>query len=355
MIEDLIRVLLIEDNPFDADVLRVNLSALHRPIFEIKTYDRLRPGLEHLRNNEVDVVLLDLSLPDSQGVGTVTHVRNVAPNVPIVVMTGLDDNGTALEAMRKGAQDYLVKGHVSPDDLGRVIRYAIERKRMDLEKDEFISVASHELRSPVAVLKLGLENLQEGLYGPLTEKQMDAVKMASRNAGRLNKIIADLLDISRLESGRAIIHKKAIEIKKLVATSAAESDLKLHTNIEVQVNVPHGVSAVADPDMIEEVLVNLLNNAARYAEKSVQISAMHQNGNVEIVVANDGPGIPEEEQGRVFAKFVQLKRQNGEGYKGSGLGLAICQRIVGLHHGKIWLESGEKNGVAFHFTIPSSE
>jgi CheY-like chemotaxis protein len=125
-----INVLLIEDNSDDVVLIRISLSQALKVPYELKHADRLRDGLELLGSEKIDVVLLDLGLPDGQGLATFKKVRAHSPDVPIIVLTGHDDDDFALEAVQKGAQDYLVKGKVEPVLLGRSIRYAIERQKL---------------------------------------------------------------------------------------------------------------------------------------------------------------------------------------------------------------------------------
>ena len=132
---DSISILLIEDNPGDARLIQEMLGEARPATFNLERVDRLASGIDHLqRNHQVDVVLTDLGLPDSQGWDTFARVRATVPHVPIIVLTGLDDEATALKAISEGAQDYLVKGQVQGYLLPRAIRYAIERKRSEAEK-----------------------------------------------------------------------------------------------------------------------------------------------------------------------------------------------------------------------------
>jgi DNA-binding NtrC family response regulator len=125
-----ISVLLIEDNPDDAVLIQVSLTQAIKVPCEVKQADRLSKGLEHLRNGGVDVVLLDLGLPDGHGISTFEKAHEQAPDVPLIVLTGHDNDDLAIEAVQKGAQDYLVKGRVDAGLLGRSIRYAIERQKL---------------------------------------------------------------------------------------------------------------------------------------------------------------------------------------------------------------------------------
>ncbi|MGA9347444.1 MAG: ATP-binding protein [Anaerolineae bacterium] len=139
MIEDKpIKILLIEDNPGDARLIREMLPEVRGAAFDVEWADRLSTGLEYLAGGGIDVVLLDLSLPDSRGLGTFARTHAQAPQVPIIVLSGLDDEGLAVKAVREGAQDYLVKGQMDSDLLVRSMRYAIERKRAEEEFKELL-------------------------------------------------------------------------------------------------------------------------------------------------------------------------------------------------------------------------
>ena len=229
-------------------------------------------------------------------------------------------------------------------------------------KDDFIGTVSHELRTPLTVINLGLENLQAGIFGPLGEKQAEAIERNIRNAKRLGKLIDNLLDLSRLQSGRTKIEKKAVGLKHLIheVIQSFQPGEKAGTAFfqeEMPANLP---PLECDPDLIAQVLTNLLSNAIRYAKEKIAVKSEVIKGAVgtpefiQTSVVNDGPGIPQEKLAELFNKFVQLDRGQRKGsYKGTGLGLAICKEIIEKHHGKIWAENPkEGGGVAFCFTLP---
>jgi DNA-binding response OmpR family regulator len=134
-----LRVLLIEDNPADARMIHEMLKGLRDGVLELETADRLSTGLVRLADGERDVVLLDLSLPDSQGFDTFLKLREKAGSVPVVLLTGLDDEALAVRAMHEGAQDYLIKGQVDGHLLSRALRYAIERNKLILELQDALA------------------------------------------------------------------------------------------------------------------------------------------------------------------------------------------------------------------------
>lgn len=491
MIPNPIKLLLVEDNKGDARLLQEHLRDSKTTI-QLTHVERLGDALERLKQGDIHIVLLDLSLPDAHGLDTVIKVRAAAPTLPIVVMTGLDDETTAVEAVAKGAQDYLVKGTIESHLLTRAIRYAIERsqlllrleqsseerfqtiieksadgmvvvdangvvqfvnpaamsifnrtkeeivgqpfwlplvaderkewelttpqgesklvevrvtqiewaktpallasirdvtelkrveslkaevrerERLDQLKDEFVGVVSHELRTPLTVIKGSIDNLKDGVLGTLNKKQETVLNNTSAEIERLTRLINDLLDLSRLESGKARIQKTQINPSLLIQgivqnfQPLAESR-KVVLAAMIEPSLP---DLYADEDLMVQVLHNLLNNALKFAREKVivharkldpaslpptQLSGLSLDKKwIEISINDDGPGIAPERIGSLFSKFVQLDRTiGGSGYKGTGLGLAICKDIIELHGGRIWVESTLHVGSQFRFALSS--
>ncbi len=231
-----------------------------------------------------------------------------------------------------------------------------ERRRLDQLKDDLIGTVSHELRTPLTIVKGAIDNLKEGIVGPLQPKQREVVGLADRNLFRLTKMINNLLDLSRLESGQAAAHKKACKPKALVDDVVADfraagraAKKQLTSNIE-----PDLPEVDADPELIAEVLLNLVDNAVRFAKSRAEVKASDVGSRgVLFEVIDDGPGIPPERMGGLFNKFVQVNRpKGGEGYKGTGLGLAICKEIMALHGATIRVECPESKGCRFSFALP---
>ncbi|MDO8527791.1 MAG: PAS domain-containing sensor histidine kinase [Deltaproteobacteria bacterium] len=236
-----------------------------------------------------------------------------------------------------------------------------ERRRLDLLKDEFIGTVSHEIRTPLTIVKGAVSNLKDGLVGALSEKQFSILDMISRNVDRLTKIINNLLDLSRLESGKVQMNSFPLNVEALVLEALQNFRvLAIEKKLEVQSDFGKNLPLIhADGDMLTQVLHNLLDNALRFAYTKVVVRVGiidkrgRQVGKVQISVIDDGPGISPEKVGILFSKFVQLERpKGGEGYKGTGLGLVICKQIIDQHGGKIWVESILGEGSQFHLRIP---
>ena len=238
-----------------------------------------------------------------------------------------------------------------------ILRDITARKEVERMKDEFIGTVSHELRTPLMIVKGAVGNLKDGITGQLTSKQVQVAEMAHRNIDRLERIINDLLDLSRLESGKGKLHRSSVDLRRLIeevlrgfSLGGGEQKVELQSDISRRLPMVY-----ADADLIIQVLNNFLSNALRFAKAkiSVRVWAREEAPLVQVDVIDDGPGIEVAKQGLLFSKFIQLHRpQGGAGYKGTGLGLAICKEIIQLHEGEIGMENQRGGGARFYFTLP---
>src|SRR5580693_4280898 len=177
-------VLLVEDNPGDARLLREMFSEEGWHDIELTHVECMREAEEHLAEHAPDIILLDLGLPDARGLGAVRQAHAAAPRVPLVVLTNLDDESLAAQALQEGAQDYLVKGQGEPRGLLRALRYATERKRLERLKDEFVSSVSHELRTPLTSIGGALGLLTTNAAGALPAAAARLLAIAHKNCQR---------------------------------------------------------------------------------------------------------------------------------------------------------------------------
>src|SRR5215207_2131515 len=345
-----ITVLLIEDNPGDARLIREELREVERSgagagAFALVCADRLAAGLERLESGPVDVVLLDLSLPDGQGLDTLARVREAAPSTPVLVLTGLDDHELAARAVSEGAQDYLVKGRVDSGVLGRTIRYAIERGRLlaseraarteaenarmlaeeaNLElvrlaaeaeaanraKSAFLAVMSHELRTPLNAIMGYTQLLEMGLHGPVTDAQREALHRIDTNQARLLSLVTQILDYARLESGQLRLDVREVAVSALfegiddaVTPQMRAKGLRFERCRECD-----GELVRADRQRVQQILLNLVSNAVKFTAPggAIRISCERVDDRVAIHVRDTGRGIPADKLESVFEPFVQV-------------------------------------------------
>lgn len=227
-------------------------------------------------------------------------------------------------------------------------------KELDRLKSEFVATASHELRTPLTGMAMSLNLLLETTQQKLTERELELLQAAAEDVERLRALVNDLLDLSKIESGRIEMELVSVEagllIEKAVSMLSVQAQEK---QIELTQQVPTAIESVkADPNKITWVLTNLIANALRYTEAGghIRVTAQQRGDWVYLSVSDDGPGIAWEYQAKIFDKFVQVKTDKDVG--GSGLGLAICKEIVKAHGGTIWVDSIPGKGSTFTFTLP---
>jgi sigma-B regulation protein RsbU (phosphoserine phosphatase) len=363
------QVLLIEDNPGDADLVRLRLVEGKSPV-NVNCVNRLADGLASLTRETPSVVLLDLNLPDSHGAETFRRIMEHAPTVPIVVLSGQDDEVLAMKAVHQGVQDYLIKGDISSKHLERAIRYAVERQallrsleitqKQQLEfKNRFLSHVSHELRTPLTCIHQYVSLLVDGLAGPLAPDQSDHLKTVLKSVNQLHAMIRDLLEATRAESGKMRIEPRCIALGELVQQTIAmmrpmadEKKIGLEIGLDQRLPLVH-----ADPDRVLEVLINLVDNAIKFTppEGSVMVQASLVDADpayVYLSVSDTGRGIGPEAKALIFERLYQDPDSIDNNRSGLGLGLFICREIVRLHEGRIWVSSEPGQGTTFSFTLP---
>ncbi len=234
-------------------------------------------------------------------------------------------------------------------------RLEAERNELDTAKTDFLSITSHELRSPMTPMKAQLQMMHEGYFGKLTKKQKESLKIITRNADRLDKIIVDFLEISRIEAARLKFNFRKINIIDTVKeTVKFMQGFANEKNIKFDLDLDEISEIEADPDRISQVLRNLINNAIKFSkEKSeIKVSAKLKNGYIQFSVKDTGCGLSTQNQIRIFEPFYQVEGSSRRRHGGTGLGLAICRGIVESQKGKIWVESKQGKGSKFIFTLP---
>jgi signal transduction histidine kinase len=366
-----VRILLVEDDQGDARLLREMLAEAGAEPSDLVWSQCLDEALQRLNAEAFEVILLDLSLPDSQGLETFTSVHVHSPHVPIVVLTGLDDENTALRAVGGGAQDYLVKGHVDGQLLMRAMRYAIERQRLSgaLDqsrqeqlklKDRFFSHVSHELRSPLTAIHGFVSILLDGLGGDLTSKQREYLDITLRNTNQLKMMIGDLLDATRLQVSKLVIEPQRLSlldvVPEILQTMVLNADAK---HLVLSANLCGFLPPVqADPYRIRQILGNLIDNAIKFTPEHGEVHVRASVYEVDptflyVAVRDTGIGISPEATGMVFDRLYQEANAVEASRKGLGLGLYICRELVEAHGGRIWVESEIEQGSTFFFTLPA--
>jgi len=232
-------------------------------------------------------------------------------------------------------------------------------KNLDRMKSEFVATVSHELRTPLTSINMAVDILSQEVLGKVNESQKDMLATAKDDCERLTKLVKELLDLSRLESGRYELKRESINLRSVVEEAVKPLRLQFREKgIRLETDIAHDTPEVpGDHQQLSWVVTNLVSNALRYtpAEGKVTIHADIAGDSVRVSVSDSGRGIPADAIEVIFDKFVQVKQSTDATPGSVGLGLAIAKEVVEAHGGKIWVESNMGQGSTFFFTIPRSE
>ena len=245
--------------------------------------------------------------------------------------------------------------HLATEQTARLTALNTELQRANQHKAEFLANMSHELRTPLNSILGFSQLLLEGDGGALTRDQRQDVETIMQNGQHLLALINDLLDISKLEAGKAQLHRGEVEVEALVEECVENvSSLAKTKKLELTFSVDQNVGrAFADAPKLKQILLNLLGNAIKFTESgSVRVTAERQGADLRVSVRDSGIGVPPEDIERIFESFQQGKSGMTGKYQGTGLGLAICRQLVEMHGGRIWVRSAPGQGSTFIFTIP---
>jgi signal transduction histidine kinase len=369
-------VLIVDDSPEDCEMYRRYLLRDQEYQYTVITAGLGQAGLALIQQHQPDIVLLDYQMPDLNGLEFLSQLRTQQTVLPVVMVTGRGDEEIAVQSMKMGAQDYIVKEKITPDSLRSTVNGAIEISRLTSQlqqqvereqaaraeaekanrvKDEFLAVLSHELRSPLNPI-LGWSKLLQN--GKLDEaKTAHALATIERNANLQAELIEDLLDVSRILQGNLSLKMNSLNLAatmraamETVRLTAEAKSIEIETNLSAEVG-----NVLGDATRLQQVIWNLLSNAVKFTPENGRVSVqLEQVGNqAQITVIDTGKGISADFLPHVFDSFRQADGSTTRQFGGLGLGLAIVRQIVELHSGTVWAESrGEGLGATFTVRLP---
>jgi signal transduction histidine kinase len=352
------KVLVIDDE----EISRISCERILKRIgIETSKAASGRAGLDLLVREPHDLVLVDLKMPEMDGMEVARRIRDYDPNAVIIIITGYATIETAVTAIKEGAYDYLPKPF-TPDELVIVVRRGLEKRKLDREsralreekeamERNFITMVTHQLRSPLGAIAQYFEVLLGDLGGSLSELQREMMERARVRLEGLLQLINDWLDMSRIKAGEIIHRLRPSELRPCI--EAALSALEMAASekrIELDVRVPPKFPEVLlDPETFCEALSNLISNAIKYnrPEGKVTIRADQKNGWVVLEITDTGLGLDEKEIPFIFEQFYRSKSKEVRREQGTGLGLTIAQKIIRAHGGKIEVRSQPGEGTTF--------
>lgn len=379
-----VEILLIEDSLAEARLLHEFLQAATSKQFNLIHVKRLREALEQLQEHSFDIILLDLTLPDSQGLASLAPLDRIAPSLPIVVLTNTNDEDLAIEAVRRGAQDYLVKRQVNTQVLVRSLLYAIERKQaaeglraanealqaqfqartVELAKaqeanqatSEFVSMMSHDFRNPLTTILLSTGLLEYNGHRLTKETQLTHFQLIRSAIANMNHLLEEVLLIGKADVGKLEYNLKAIALEPFCRQLVSEFQLSISDRHQLIFNsVGEFPEQLWDESLLRHILTNLLSNAIKYSPAGglILFDAISQATAIIFQIQDSGIGIPKAYQQHLFQPFSRA--ENTDKIPGTGLGLAIVKRCVEAYKGEITVNSEVGFGTTFTVVLPLPE
>lgn len=382
-----LKILVVDDNPdhvwLTEKVVRDN--------FPDCLTDSAKDGAEalsKLKQNDYSAVLLDYQLPDYTGLEILKQANSKDKvSSAFIMITSQGSEKIAVEAMKEGAYDYLVKDFSFASELPLALQRTMERyhtekenqklkeklqqektaleranqrlKELDQLKSIFISNVSHEFRTPLTAIIAFSSLARKRLANQVNNTQEENLEIIERNANRLNRLVDNLMDVTRIEAGTFTFRPEIVDLSSLVKDAIASLEPESRNkNVSLIHCEPGNLPEVyVDPNRISQVLYNLIGNAIKFSPEGkkirVQVSSSSSSGDfVDVLVIDQGIGIAAEDHTRIFDRFYQVEKHAHKGTKGVGLGLAISKEIVEMHGGNIWVKSESGKGSEFGFCVP---
>lgn len=375
-----LEVLLIEDSPADAELLTELLRDQGTDGIEVAWVQTMAEGVERLDPSGIDVVLLDLGLGQTEGLDTLEAFQDATPReIPVVVLTGLDDGEIAEKAMEAGAQDYLVKGRNEAQDVLRAIRYAMARKleqegyeqglrrsieiqRLEEEsafKTRFLNLAAHELATPLTPVIFQLHAFRDGHLGDLTPGQTRAVEVMDRGLGRLSRLIQDLLFISRLEGEAPMVEPHPTDLSAELGTLTDRLEGRAQERgVHLELTVEAGLRAEVDRELVGQALDRLLTAVIDHAQEGATVAVQAGTTPDGLEMQVGCPGISPDDASDIFEPYARPVEVEGHQAEGTGLSLYIAKALIERHDGQIEAVAAEDDAgcvIRLHLPIEDAD
>jgi len=351
----------------DEEALRDGCSqVLEKAGYAVLTAEQGIEGIKLAREHVPDMAFIDLKMPNISGMEIIEILSRDIPDIVLVMITGFATIVSAVEAMQKGAYDYLPKPF-NPDQLRALAKRGlehrnlkIETKRLRVEKDlmerNFITFVSHEMRSPLVVIRQYIEALNE-IAGDRFDKDVkEIIERCRKRIQNLEELVEHWLDISRIEDGTFAQQKVSLSLDSIISRSVEEMiPVCRKRGIFLETNIPQKLPQITgDAESLVRVFTNIIGNATKYTPEGgkITVTCQHDEFYIKVSIADMGTGIPPDKLPLIFDPFFRCGGKN-EKHSGSGLGLTFCKKIMESHKGCIAVSSKESEGTTFVLTFPS--
>jgi two-component system sensor histidine kinase/response regulator len=358
-------ILVIDDEEFMRDACS---QILTKDGYQAETAEDGIIGFVKIQDLHPDLVLIDLKMPGKSGFDVLDNIKDFDPNIISIVITGYATVESAVEAMKKGAYDFIPKPF-TPDQLRIIIKRGLERRRLTLEteslrrekkliEENFITMVSHQLRSPLGTIAQYFEVILGGMAGKVEPRQKDMLSKARDRLERLMELINDWLDLARMNRGQILDRFKPLSLKEVLEkiVEFMQPDAQKN-NISIElIPYPGNDWVKGDDETLAQAFSNLITNAIKYNKPGGRITVFLEEkaAAIAVNVEDTGIGIPEEHLPLIFDQFYRVKRDGEKKSKGTGLGLPIAKKIVEAHGGTIHVMSKLGKGSTFTVFLPKT-
>ncbi|MFW6140282.1 MAG: ATP-binding protein [Acidobacteriota bacterium] len=359
-------VVVIDDEESMRDSCRM---ILEKDGFLTKTAEDGEKGLAEIKEMKPDIALVDLKMPGIGGLDVLEKINEISPNTIPIVITGYATVESAVEAMKKGAYDFLPKPF-TPEQLRVIIKRGLEKIKLSKEaealrnekkliEENFITMVSHQLRSPLVAVAQYFEVMLSGSTGEMSEKHKEMLNKARDRVESLLNLINDWLDAARIDKGQLVEKFKPVSLHELLKKQIEfMQPLAEKNKLNLEIKPPdENTTVMGDRETLEQAFSNLINNAIKYNKPngSVIISFRINDDYVITDVKDTGVGIEKKYIPQLFNQFFRVSRSESKKEKGSGLGLSICKKIIDAHSGSIDVSSTPGKGSTFSVSLPKHE
>ncbi len=353
------KILTIDDNPINNEIVKEILSN----DYDLQMATTGEQALKIATDFRPDLILLDIMMPCMNGYEVCRRLRanSNLGYTKIILVSAKKMTSERLEGYEAGADDYITKPFDNDEFMAKVNVYLRLKHIEEIDKirRDFTTTVTHEMRTPMNVVKCFISNALEGVHGKIKPELRRQLEIADRNMDRLARIITNFFEISRIEAGtvelkitRFDIQDMVLEVVNELQSKAASRQIKLEAEASTQKLLIN-----ADREKLAITLTHLVENAIKFIHEggSINIRVNSHNSKIGIDVEDNGPGIPNNDLDIIFGQFVQVEKQVGPGEHGTGLGLAVAKGLIELHGGRIWVQNKPKGGSVFSFEIPKSD
>lgn len=362
-----IKVLVVDDDEDDWFITRKIFSRITDSPFSIEWASTYDEAIEKIESDRHDAYLIDYRLGEHTGTDLLERFHPETRLQPFILMTGILDSDVERQSFKMAAADYLVKGSFDATLLSRTILYAMQRKYIEQQKieqliqlnqakEEFISIASHQLRTPATGVKQYLGMVIEGFAGDVPPRQLKLLMSAYESNERQLRIISDLLKVAQVDSGKLKLRSMPIEINDFVGDVVEEQRHVASSRGQNIVYSPlqHPCALEIDPDIFRMVFENIIENASKYSHEgsTVRVQITEIKDEICVGIIDQGVGIEPDELHRLYEKFARINNPLSTKVGGSGLGLYWAKRIVDMQGGRIEYRPNKPNGSKFMICLP---